>query len=925
MPKNVDTILDELESAHGNNFGFIMSGGRPVHVRINHAKLTDIPNDCCKLTSLQVLDVANNRIGKITKSIGLLSRLKTLDLKNNRLKTFPKSVTAIKSLTSLILSLNKIGSISPSIARLSNLNYLNLSDNELSNLPDEIGHLHKMTKLSLSNNRLENLPASLASLRNLASIDLDGNPLSAPILELHRRGIKPLMVYLKSICDGLPQYEARMIVIGEGNVGKSCLVDSLLGKKFVEGKETTHGIQLGTVRINHYDSTIDQPIVLNTWDFGGQEIYRITNQFFYTNRSIYLLVWRPREGAEENSVEGWLERIRLRVAHNDAKIIIVSTYRGERRADIDTTGIIARHGSMIAGFCSINNKTGEGVDELKQKIAQATASLPHMGHLMNKDWIAARDEVCGRKVTHLSRKEFNQICSAHGLNPVAAATLADLLHDLGRFIHYSDKEGLQDLIVLQPEWLTQAISFVSEDQATADAKGVLDHDRLRNLWNDQNRPAIERYPAKLHPYFLKLMEQFDISFRYDDLKTSLIGQMVPYERPAVPAIDLNSRYLTSIYEFDQTAPGLIPWLIVRTSRFSSNTHWRRGMVLHHQGHHAVIELDARKPRLQLSVWGPSPDFFFHLLTDTIDQVVSRWTGLAWSQMVPCREDSCLKSPSPGYFGMKTLTNARDQRRTTVQCHACLADCDLSELLTGFELPKSLILDEIRLAISKFGNKLDSISVDTRRINEALQIMRRIHKAITSELRDAPGLVTFWPSDSRKWLGKIDPRNIGIEEYDLWLWCDHLDCPHPVKKYTVKRPKEWLVTIAPYANLVANTLKIALPIAGAAVNFLLPAELSGNLDKQIESMRKIADLVKGDLEIGTENNVASSGLSYAEGAGARSLHHLLNLKDEIQDWGGLRQCQTPAGDIHWVCSAHHKEYDPELPVLSYLNPKAENGL
>jgi hypothetical protein len=51
------------------------------------------------------------------------------------------------------------------------------------------------------------------------------------------------------------------------------------------------------------------------------------------------------------------------------------------------------------------------------------------------------------------------------------------MHDLGLIIYYSDDEGLRDIVVLNPEWLTNAISHVLEDDATRQAEGILDHAR----------------------------------------------------------------------------------------------------------------------------------------------------------------------------------------------------------------------------------------------------------------------------------------------------------------------------------------------------------------------------------------------------------------------------------------------------------------
>jgi GTPase SAR1 family protein len=97
-------------------------------------------------------------------------------------------------------------------------------------------------------------------------------------------------------------------------------------------------------------------IQFNSWDFGGQEVYRVTHQFFFSRRSIYLLVWEPRKGVQASQVEDWLKIIRLRVG-DDARAIIVSTHckTGERIARIDKPVLMRDFGSMIVGFHEVDS------------------------------------------------------------------------------------------------------------------------------------------------------------------------------------------------------------------------------------------------------------------------------------------------------------------------------------------------------------------------------------------------------------------------------------------------------------------------------------------------------------------------------------------------------------------------------------------
>ena len=67
--------------------------------------------------------------------------------------------------------------------------------------------------------------------------------------------------------------EAKILLVGQGSVGKTSLIRRLIYEKFDPQQTKTHGIN-----INHWYLKIDNNIdvKINVWDFGGQEIYHST-------------------------------------------------------------------------------------------------------------------------------------------------------------------------------------------------------------------------------------------------------------------------------------------------------------------------------------------------------------------------------------------------------------------------------------------------------------------------------------------------------------------------------------------------------------------------------------------------------------------------------------------------------------------------
>ena len=90
--------------------------------------------------------------------------------------------------------------------------------------------------------------------------------------------------------------------LGNGGVGKTQLCRRLRDLPFDPNIPTTHGIQLGqtTVKLEGFP----EPVRLNLWDFGGQDIYHGSHTLFLHGQAIFLLLWTPELEAQTAYQEG---------------------------------------------------------------------------------------------------------------------------------------------------------------------------------------------------------------------------------------------------------------------------------------------------------------------------------------------------------------------------------------------------------------------------------------------------------------------------------------------------------------------------------------------------------------------------------------------------------------------------------------------
>jgi internalin A len=906
-------------------------------------RLESLPESLGNLTALTALKLWDNRLVSLPESLANLTELETLELRENRLTSVPESLANLTALTVLDLSGNHLVSVPESLGNLTALSILNLSDNHLLSVPESLGDLTALHTFNLSRNRLSSLPESLGSLTALTILNLggnkltalpvqladllagnlelttEGNPLADPLPELAERGTEELATYLRSLYDAEPQYEAKLLVVGEGNVGKTSLIAALRSAPFVEGRPTTHGIEITPLTIQ--DSSAGRDITVRAWDFGGQDVYRITHQFFFTRRALYVVAWSARQGQEQDEVEGWLRRIRLRVGQ-EARAALVATHCDERWPELDYPDLERVFPGMLVGAFETDSLTGLGIDRLRQAIGEEVARLPLMGQLWSPRWVAAREEILarGKSEPQIWYWQLAEICRRHGLSEPETNTLSKLMHDLGLIVYYSDDDGLRDIVVLNPEWLTKAISDVLEDEATRKAGGILDHSRLGQIWERHSG-----YESRYHPYFLRLMEKFDISYRIEsDEARSLVAQLVPLQRPSFDWQEARepsaaTRTLTLLCRMSETAPGLIQWLTVRHHRDSTGVYWRRGVFLRHRiaAYHSEALLELRgSTELAVQVRAPSPDLYFNVLRDSIESLItSRWPGLSYRLYIPCPGTTADGSPCTGVFPLDGLLRQREGGQATVACMDCPATPDISALLTGFASTTVPLAAELQQVSSRLADLTVGIASVQGQAAQIADTVRRVHQIVGTEVTDCPRLFTLAPARP----AGVKRALIHQAHYRLTLWCEHPGYEHPWEPatYNLDLPQEWFTRIAPYAALVSHALQLIVPLAGAVAIAALPTAQQTSAQNHLEVMKAIVADLPTTQEARAEDSLAGSAgqLTAAEGAALRAIRAVIFEHDQLRAFGGLRRVQAPEGDLLWVCAAHYPDYDPGLPNLS----------
>jgi internalin A len=582
-------------------------------------QISEIPECIGNLTNLTELYLNRHQISEIPECIGNLTHLTLLYLASSQISEIPECIGNLTNLTELYLFSNQISEIPECIGKLTNLRQLELASNQISEIPECIGNLTQLERLDLQNNKIKEFPDRLEALPKLTTLDLRGNPLpispevlGSPDLREAPGSISAIFNYVRQLRSGdvRPLNEAKLLLIGQGSVGKTSLINRLIHNTFNPNQPQTDGLNVQTWNI-HVNS---KDVRLNVWDFGGQEIYHATHQFFLTKRSLYLLVCNCRTSEDENRIEYWLKLIES--FGGQSPVIIVGNKCDEQPLDINRKALREKYPNIQAILeTSCASHTDNGIAELRQAITQEVSQLKEVYDLLPLSWFEVKEHLEALDKDFIKYEQYACICHDNTItHETDQEQLVSLLHNLGLVLNFRDHPILQSTNVLNPDWVTAGIyALLSDDSLKTHTKGVLTPADLSRILD----PV--RYPSHRHLYLIELMKEFQLCFELPYLQSPspgegsrvrsavLIPGLLPKDEPA--NTELEGDTLDFQYHYRILPESILSRFIVLThEKIHNQTYWRSGVMLAYtEGNQpsniARIEADPEEKKIFISVSG----------------------------------------------------------------------------------------------------------------------------------------------------------------------------------------------------------------------------------------------------------------------------------------------------------------------------------
>lgn len=585
-------------------------------------KLKALPESLGQLTQLQRLDLSHNQLTALPKWLGNLKQLKHLYLHGMQLKALSESLSQLTQLEGLYYANSRLAALPNTLTRLTHLKMLFLNGNQLTVLPESLGQLTQLQVLCLENNRLTALPKSLGRCERLEGLFLQGNKvlgippevLGRAYMESEASEKEPadpsaiLDWYFQSRAEPKRRLnEAKMLLVGQGGVGKTSLVHYVIHKKPCSpGELPTEGINIDDWDVQGTkgpDGKFER-VNVHVWDFGGQEIMHATHQFFLTRRSLYLLVIDARAGEKESNVHYWLKIIQS--FGGNSPVLVVVNKCDQHPHELNETRLM-RDYPNIKGFYQTSCLTGQGITEIRREIGKHVRCLPHVFDELPESYFTVKAELerTAQEKNYIPVDDYREICRCHKVSKRESQDrLIRFLHDLGVVLNFQDPEdpfGQNDPFVLNPEWVTGGVYAIVNDRDLKEKRdGLLNPQKLAAVLN-----ALDGYPERRHDFIVRKMMQFELAYQIESGKQTrwLIPELLDPKEPK--NLEWKSdESLNFQYAYPVLPAGVICRFIVRMHQHVDRSRsWRSGTVLKIDGNTVLVRGDMEKSKAFIAVQG----------------------------------------------------------------------------------------------------------------------------------------------------------------------------------------------------------------------------------------------------------------------------------------------------------------------------------
>lgn len=303
-----------------------------------------------------------------------------------------------------------------------------------------------------------------------------------------------------------PVNERKVIFLGHRESGKTPMVHRLLCGAVkvpeIPDREFSRGISQYT-----RDYTTERGCTrIHFWDFGSDVSFRRLHPVFMTSRTVYVVMINAREGSEQSTASEWLRDVQ-RYAPGCPVLVVLNSVEQSLNTGLDETPLRKICPTLKAVHVVYSE------DEVGQKILlpilQMIAESPIREKTIPDNWESVIRGLRSKNVHRISMADFVRICDDLNVLREEQSELLELCRNLGVCL-WQPGGALQDHIILQQEWLTNAINAVLAESDDKHCNGIMARSSLCDTLGQSKKERI--------------MENTTYSWAESDLVIQIMGR-----------------------------------------------------------------------------------------------------------------------------------------------------------------------------------------------------------------------------------------------------------------------------------------------------------------------------------------------------------------------------------------------------------------
>ena len=646
-----------------------------------------------KLTQLSSLELRCNQISDVA-SLANLTQLTVLNLYYNQIIDVAP-LANLTQLNSLNLTLNQIIDVAP-LANLTQLTVLDLDYNQIIDVAP-LAKLTQLKRLDLRKNRIQSLSSSLLQLsldwllhrKGDSDLWLAGNPIQQPPREVIKSGRKAIEQYYQRLEQGSKELrEAKLILLGEPDAGKSSIVRRLLYNEFDPNSQTTLGTDIHRWQFSDAD---DEEYRVNIWDFGGQDIQQSIHHLFLTTGALYLVVLDARR--DESPLQ-WLQTINA-FAAGATVIIAVNQIDVNAHPKLNQQELRAAYPNIAnVLYTSCKHDQDYGLIQLITELKHRLAQLPSMGDVYPQQWYEIKERLeheQSRGRHYMSMLSYRELCTEHDMqsgegDSDPAATFLRVLDNIGT-VRWFDKFEYFNYQVLDPSWLTIGLYHILINGEVKQRSGLVNRQQIKGILlydiPEQYLKDGYKYRERDVDFFVEAIQHYKFAFKVEH-SDGTPRYRIPKGFPQDPPSRLNLQayqgddYRLYIIEFTSFAPAwLLHRLIVSLHRsIPEELYWFYGFVYRSAEGDTLVNLFEHERKLFIRVPQNAPNVYpllrfclFDIFADTMQLEMQEWVMFG--------EDNSARA------SLQELRNCHEDGVTIYRDHKARQQAPVAELLGLF--------------------------------------------------------------------------------------------------------------------------------------------------------------------------------------------------------------------------------------------------